>query len=323
MKRGFKILLVSAVVIMLGLGLAFVLLYGPSFGIYLKKPSPQEYVQQAVKYMDNQGIYSDSDEWKAVRDETLRKAADIGSYEESYDMLNDALKIAGGKHSKLISPDKTGNNSDSPQMPECKMRSDGILFIRLPEFTGDSKAGNEYAETVNDSIRQYKNYIKGIIVDLRGNTGGDMGPMVAAVSSLLEDGVLMNFGVKGTLRQVTLEEGCISGGGSTVTLEKPFKLIGVPVAILQDDMTARSGEASLICFRGLNYVKTFGTASAGYCSSNNVIKLYDGATMLITMGTDIARTGEEFCEDPIEPDEQSSEPEAAAEEWIFSYIKQQ
>lgn len=322
MKKIFKILLISAVVIMLGLGLAFTLIYGPNFGIYLKKPSPQEYVQQAVKFMDDQGIYSDTDEWKTVREETLKKAADISSYEESYTLLENALKTVGGKHSRLITPDKKEDNSDSSQMPECEMRSDGILVIRLPEFTGDSKAGAEYAKTANDAIRQYANDTKGVIVDLRGNTGGDMGPMVAAVSPLLEDGVLMNFGVKGTRLPVTLKDGCVAGGGSTVKLEEPFKLTGIPVAILQDDMTASSGEATLICFRGLDYVETFGTATAGYCSSNNVIKLYDGAAMLLTMGTDIARTEEEFCEDPIEPDEQSAEPEAAAAEWILGYGNQ-
>lgn len=323
MKKIFKILAISAVIIILGLGLAFALIYGPNFGIYLKKPSPQEYVQQAVKFMDDQGIYSGTDEWKTVRDETLKKAADIDSYEESYALLENALKTVGGKHSKIITPDKKDDNSTLPQMPECEMRSDGILMIRLPEFTGDSKAGAEYSKTVNDVIRENANEIKGVIIDLRGNTGGDMGPMVAAVSPLLEDGVLMNFGIKGTLRPVTLDKGCVSGGGSTVALEDPFKVTGVPVAILQDDMTASSGEATLLCFRGLDYVKTFGTATAGYCSSNNVIKLYDGATMLLTMGTDIARTGEEFCEDPIEPDEQSVEPEAAAAEWILGNNSQQ
>lgn len=317
MKKAVKIILILLLVIILGLGIAFLLIYGPNFGIYLKKPSPQKYVQQAVEYMDNLGIYSGSDEWQTVKAETLRKAADIDSYEESYDMLETALKTVGGKHSKLIKPGAASADSEEAEMPECEMRADGILMIRLPEFTGDSKAGMAYAKTVYDEIRNHKSEIRGVVIDLRGNTGGDMGPMVAAVSPFLSDGELMSFGVKGTHMSVTLENGCVSGGGSTVTLDNPFNVTGVPVAILQDEMTASSGEATLICFRGLDYVKTFGSATAGYCSSNNVIKLYDGATMLITMGTDVSRTGEEFCEDPIEPDVAASEPETSAVEWIL------
>lgn len=321
MKKAIKIILILAIVIIIGLGAAFVFIYGPNFGIYIKKPSAQEYVQQAVNFMDGQGIYSDTDEWKTVRAETLEKAESASSYEDTYDLINTALKTVGGKHSKLIKPDENMGGSDTAKQPECNMRDDGILVIRLPEFTGDSDAGMSYANTVYGEIRKCADSIKGVIIDLRGNTGGDMGPMVAAVSPFLPDGELMNFGIKGTYHPVTLENGCVNGGGSSVTLEEPFKVSGVPVAILQDDMTASSGEATLICFRGLDNVKSFGSATAGYCSSNNVIKLYDGATMLLTMGTDIARTGEEFCEDPIEPDVATDEPEIAAAEWILGSIQ--
>ena len=319
MKKLLKALLILAILAILGLGLAFLLIYGPNFGIYLKKPSPQSYVEQAVKAMDSQGIYSDSTEWKAVREETLEKAAHIGSYEEAYPLLESALKAVGGKHSKLIAPG-TQKEAAATKTPECVMGADGILTIRLPEFTGDSTAGAQYAKSVHDAIRRHEKDLRsGVILDLRGNTGGDMGPMVAAVSSVLPDGELMHFGIHGTLRPVTLKQGCVTGGGSTVTVEDPFKVRDIPVAILQDDMTASSGEATLLCFRGLEYTRTFGGPSAGYCSCNNVIKLYDGAAMLLTMGVDIARTGEEFCEDPIAPDVVTDQPEQAAAKWIAGY----
>ena len=44
MKKAFKILIIAAILLVLVLGLAFVYIYGPNFGIYIKKPSPQEYV---------------------------------------------------------------------------------------------------------------------------------------------------------------------------------------------------------------------------------------------------------------------------------------
>ena len=112
MKKIFKIILIFSAIVILGFSAAFVLIYGPSFGIYLKKPSPQEYVSQAVKYMDNLGIYSSSDEWAVVRDETLRKAAKINSYEEAYPIIEKALKTVGGKHSRLITPDEL---SETPE----------------------------------------------------------------------------------------------------------------------------------------------------------------------------------------------------------------
>lgn len=316
MKKLIRNILILLLVGVIGITVAFVLIYGPNFGIYLRKPSPQEYVQQAVKFMDNQGIYSDTDEWRVVRNETIDKASTMSSYEDTYELLDEALKTVGGKHSKLITPNNGGNNTVSIQMPTVEIPMDGIVMIRLPEFSGDSKANEEYANIIHNAIKKIAPKMLGAIIDLRGNTGGDMGPMVAAVSSLLDDGTLMNFGIKGILHPVTLEDGCVSGGGSTVAVNDPIKVKGIPVAILQDDMTASSGEATLLCFRGLDYVKTFGIPTAGYCSCNNVIKLYDGATMLLTIGSDIARTKEAFCEDPIEPDVYTDDPVNAAVEWI-------
>lgn len=318
MKKAVIIIITVIIVITLGLGFTFVYLYGPNFGVYLKKPDTLQYVEQALKFMDSQGIYSGSEEWENVKNEILSEADEKETFEETYPLLEKALKVAGGKHSKLIKPDKKTDKAEHYFSPECNMRSDGILVIRLPEFTGNKTEADSYVESVYETVRKYSDTLSGVVIDLRGNTGGDMGPMVASVSPFLPDGELMYFGIGQTEKPVILENGNVSGGGSAVSLEKPFKIEGVRVAVLQDNMTASSGEAVLICFRGLEYVKTFGAESAGYCSSNNIFKLYDGAKLQLTVGTDIARTGEVFCEDPIKPDVISSDPEAEAVQWLYS-----
>ena len=89
----------------------------------------------------------------------------------------------------------------------------------------------KYAAKVYDVLREHQGDARAVIVDIRGNHGGDMGPMVAAVSPLLPDGELMHFDIQGTERTVTLENGTVNGGGSTVTVEDPFKL-NVPVATI-------------------------------------------------------------------------------------------
>lgn len=321
MKKAIKILIILIIVAVLALAAAFLVQYGENFGIYLKKPTPQAYVEKAVSFMDTQGIYAETDEWQTVKAETLEQAQDVDSYEASYEMLEAAIKVAGGKHSKFIKPGEVTDAADGlvteDQVPECTMREDGILQIRLPEFTGDKKAGQAYVDAVYGGIREHAGEIKGVIIDLRGNTGGDMGPMVAAVSAFLEDGELMYFEIQGVTKAVTLEDGCVSGGGSTVSVDDPIKVKDVPIAILQDGMTASSGEATLLCFRGMENVKTFGADSAGYCSCNNLFKLADGAKLQLTVGPDVARTGEKFCESPISPDVATSDSEAAATAWLL------
>lgn len=326
MKKALKILAIVIVAAVLLLGGAFVALYGENFGIYLKKPTPQAYVEKAVGIMGSQGIYADTDEWKAAKAETLAAAADAASIEETFGLLEDAIKVAGGKHSKFIAPGGESGadaaadadaDADAAPMPECTFRDDGVMVIRLPEFTGNKKAGQAYVDAVYSVVREHASSIKGAVIDLRGNTGGDMGPMVAAVSAFLADGDLMYFETQNGIQAVTLADGCVSGGGSTVSVDDPITLAPVPVALLQDGMTASSGEATLLCFRGMDNTKTFGSDSAGYCSCNNLFKLYGGAVLQLTVGNDVPRTGERFCEDPISPDVATDDPEAAAIAWIL------
>ena len=71
-----------------------------------------------------------------------------------------------------------------------------------------------------------------------------------------------------------------------------------------------------ICFLGLDYVRVFGTPTAGYASANQIFPLPGGDHLVLTTGCDVARTGEAFCDDPINPDVVTETPLEDALEWI-------
>lgn len=317
MKKGVKVLAVVLAVIVAAVAV-FLFRYGDMLGINIIKPPPEKYVKQAVAFMDSQGIYASGDEWEKTKTETIEKAKSAESYDECHRLINDALKVAGGKHSRLITADES--KADDFLLPTVEMKADGVIYIKLPQFSGTVDEGSKYAAKVCDILREQSDDAKAVIVDLRGNHGGDMGPMVAAVSPLLPDGELMHFDIKGIKSAVTLENGSVNGGGSAVTMKDSFKL-NVPVAVLQDGETGSSAEALLICFMGLDNVRCFGGLSAGYCSCNTTRKLYDGATILLTIGKDVARTGEQFCEDPIEPEVSTDTPLETASEWLMAEVQ--
>lgn len=96
------------------------------------------------------------------------------------------------------------------------------------------------------------------------------------------------------------------------------KVTEAPIAVLQDDMTASSGEAVVTAFRGLDGVESFGVPSAGYTSGNAVHRLYDGAILAMTTSVYVDRDGVSLDEKPIRPDHETS-AEAAEEtalEWL-------
>lgn len=293
--------------------------YGPDFGLYLVPPSAERYGKDALATIGKNGIYSGSDEWKSTYEECLKMIENAESYEDTYPAIKKALSVCGGKHSMLMTKSESQSTSDSYDevLPTVSLNGD-IAVIKLPDFLGTAEAGRKYAKVAEDFIHENRDKINGVVLDLRGNTGGDMGPMATAVSSLLPDGELMYYHYRSYDVLVTLKDGVISNAGTGGKSLYPDEKLKVPVAILTDGMTASSGEALTLCFRGLENVKTFGAPTAGYTSVNMLYSLYDGAQLYLTVAFDKARTGEIFKETSIEPDVATDSPLEAALEWLRS-----
>ena len=304
-------------IIIIAAALAVVMKYGPTFGFYLVPPSAETYGKNALSTIDKNGIFAGNDEWKSTYNECLKMIENAKSYDDTYDAIRKALSVGGGKHSMLMTKSESQDTTDSYDevLPTVSLDGD-IAIIKLPDFLGTAEAGQKYAKVAEDFIHENRDKIKGVVLDLRGNTGGDMGPMATAVSSLLPDGELVYYHYRSYDVPVTLKNGVVSNAGTGGKSLYPEEKLNVPVAILTDDMTASSGEALTLCFRGLENTRTFGAPTAGYTSVNMLYNMYDGAQMYLTVAFDKARTGEIFKETSIEPDVATDSPLEAALEWL-------
>lgn len=306
-------------IIIIAAALAVVIKYGPTFGFYLVPPSAETYGKNALSTIDKNGIFAGNDEWKNTYNECLKMIENAKNYDDTYDAIRKALSVGGGKHSMLMTKSESQDTTESYDevLPTVSLDGD-IAIIKLPDFLGTAEAGQKYAKVAEDFIHENRDKIKGVVLDLRGNTGGDMGPMATAVSSLLPDGELVYYHYRSYDVPVTLKNGVVSNAGTGGKSLYPEEKLNVPVAILTDDMTASSGEALTLCFRGLERTRTFGAPTAGYTSVNMLYNMYDGAQMYLTVAFDKARTGEIFKETPIEPDVATDSPLEAALEWLRS-----
>ena len=321
-----KKIIITAICLMMAAFVVVVVMvllrYGPNFGIYLIKPTPQTYGEKALSFMEY-GYYADSDNWKKARSHALEQLQNAESFEDTYPILREAVAVAGGKHSALRLPSELETFREESGLPLVRIdrEPDGIGTMALPEYSQNADKKEEYAQIVISWLREHTD-AKGVILDLRGNTGGDMAPMVAAVSPLLPDGNVLGYQyANGQMHHLTLKNGAFNGG-SGITVDS-FKMPEqLPIAILTDEWTASSGEAVLLAFRGLENVRTFGSPTAGYASVNTVHSLYDGVQLWLTVAADVApRTGEVFCEKPISPDVLTDEPEKEAAAWIETVME--
>ncbi|MGW6937125.1 S41 family peptidase [Lentzea sp. NPDC054927] len=190
-----------------------------------------------------------------------------------------------------------------------------MALLVLPET--DSRNGDAYVTAGLAVLRDLiAHQPTGWVVDLRGNRGGDMHPMLTVVAPLLGEGERGRFvsppgrgnggsnsGSKRGGHGWGIRRGHVYNGKNTA-----FRRVKIPapqnqpVAVLIDGHTASSGEAVLISFLGAQNVRTFGEPTAGYATANQAFKLPDGARLAITTAHMTDRTGRVYGNEPIAPD---------------------
>jgi C-terminal processing protease CtpA/Prc len=152
----------------------------------------------------------------------------------------------------------------------------------------------------------------GWIVDLRHNIGGNMWPMIAGIGPVLGEGDVGGFldadsaitmwyyayGAAG-VRAPSGEQRVL-----TQLSREPYRLAspGAPVAVLYGPVTASSGEALAVAFRGRPLARSFGQPTAGLSTANSTYRMSDGALLVITNAIDVDRDGDVYGKQ-LEPDQ--------------------
>jgi len=185
------------------------------------------------------------------------------------------------------------------------------LLMVVPSFNGYPPEAQAYADGLFQALADGARTACGYVVDLRGNSGGNMWPMVTGLSPLLGNGMALGeqdaAGAPYTYANLRDGAAVIAQGGAPNRLQavqgwRDLGLTGAPVAILQDSGVASSGEAVLAAFIGRPDTRTFGQRSFGLASANSGYRLADGTNLVITVGMMTDRQGRTYP-DGFAPDE--------------------
>jgi carboxyl-terminal processing protease len=201
-----------------------------------------------------------------------------------------------------------------------------IGYIRIGSFTGGFDAGNAFAQAAHDSIRTHdERDLAGWIVDLRGNLGGAIWPMLAGAGPVLGEG-LVGYSIfpGGEPRPWEYVAGAALAGGQTqAQAPDPYALRDAtpPVAVLQDGRVASAGEAVAIAFRGRPGARSFGTRSCGLATGVVTRSLTNGADLGLAVAW-MADRHSGIYEAGVTPDETFGDPAAAVQravDWLRSF----
>ncbi|MCW0211746.1 MAG: S41 family peptidase [Pseudonocardia sp.] len=242
-------------------------------------------VERALDAMQERALHSDRVDWAAARAEV---AAAVGDQEALELALFRIVRQAGGPHSGLRGPAMAHG---APELPAVRVEGDAAV-LTLPGCSArDARdyeaAGRAALATANGAERW--------IVDLRGNGGGSMWPMLAVVAPLLRPGPEGRIGAfvdrAGGSTPWRLLPGALLAGRRPMARASRESLSG-PVAVLTDGGTAGSGEAVAVAFRGVPDVRSYGSPTLGFSTGNETLPLPGGSVLTVTTSRFADRTGQ-------------------------------
>jgi hypothetical protein len=307
--------------------------------------SPREYVDEAIAVAKEKSFHTAEVDWKSLSEQAHRAAESAADSLDTYPILVDVLIHLGDGHSFVqASPERqeafkarhgypfnramgdrkrpTSSFSSREGVKAEKLAIDGaeIQVFDVPRFLGGGPLANYYAQRLYEAQATAAPWACGYVVDLRGNGGGNVWPMLAGLEPLLGEGRVSGSRNRAGVSWTELKDGqaLMADHGAapkviaqTLEWKKWPGLDASPVAVLIDDATASSGEGVAVAFRDRKNTRFFGVATYGISTSNEGFKLSDGANLVITTGVMVDRAGRDQAHG-ITPDEEI-DPHLAAD----------
>ena len=171
---------------------------------------------------------------------------------------------------------------------EVEMIEDGrVAWLKLHRF-GDNTDG-EWLRNVEQIVAQ-KSKVKnfgGVVLDLRDNPGGFLAGSVFVGSEFIRDGVIVQ------------QQGKFNT--ETFSVNRPGRLIGVPVVVLVNKGSASASEITAGALRDRLGTKLVGERTFGKGTVQNAEDLRNGAGIHITVARWLLPGGNRIPEEGLEP----------------------
>ncbi|MBL7790656.1 MAG: S41 family peptidase [Chitinophagales bacterium] len=268
----------------------------------------QAFYSEILNIIQNHSIVSDSIKWTPFRKEIEFL---VSSYPKDSGrviilrIINELRKY-GDNHSSWRSRKREMERlkmSDSLKVPHLIEVKKGIVQLIIPSYTQNNDLDQyRYLDSALRQIEKYdtKSNIKGLIVDLRGNGGGNMYPMIACILPFIELDSLGYFIKKNTK---TSWYAIFQENKMPINRVRPYKCktLDLKIAVLIDSKTGSAAEMTAISLIGKNNVKLLGQPSSGLVTANKRFKLSNGSILALAVAWCADRNGRVY-KDRLEPD---------------------
>lgn len=276
-----------------------------------------DYLEKALAYMEEGSVNRKNINWDSLRLEVYERASNALIPKDTYEAIELAISLLKDDHSYFLRPDQlnfveTRSNDYAIDVIQSKslLINSQIGYLLIPPCNSlSANSMKEYALSIQKEIQALDaNKLNKWIVDLRGNSGGNMWPMVLGLRPLIQAEIFGFFSDgSGEFYAWNFEGLSVRSEDLEIcSLDEPSyqlnQLTPPRIAVLIDNETASSGETTTIAFLGGNLTKVFGQKTGGYTSANEQIQLNDGAAIFLATTYSADRLGRIY-RDAITPDQ--------------------
>lgn len=167
---------------------------------------------------------------------------------------------------------------------EYEMKEGDIGYLRLTDWTEDVDA------KLTEVLRELKSQgAKGLVLDLRGNTGGYMDPAIRAADLFLHGGVIVT------------SKGRIGGASNEYEVDDAVEW-DLPVVLLVNRGSASSSEIFSAALRDNDRCLLVGETTFGKGSIQKLYRQDDGTALKLTIALYYTPSGINITDEGIEPD---------------------
>ena len=312
----------------------------------IELPTAQARIE-LLDMLEREALYRDRVDWPEMR---ARLSAALGNPGQIRDVLKEAVGRSTGGHGAWISAERMrAEGKRLGRINAARTAAPGAVGAPVPAPRLDPRIGwvdvggfsvvpgpaaqqqmQDRAARWQATIREQDNGSRcGWIVDLRGNTGGSMWPMLLGLAPLLRntavaDEIVGAFAeADGPMLWHSTPSDVRLGADVIVDLGQSayqVKQLGAPLAVLVGTLTASAGEATVLSFRGRPQTRSFGEPTAGVSTANVVRPLVDGSSLVLTTSVmrDRNGRGDGLKIAPDQSIEGDAETVAAAQQWLLA-----
>ena len=285
--------------------------------------SVKNYVDTILHIAREHSLFRKNVDWLAITDSVYAKIQGAKTIPEAIPAIQFMLKALGDKHGALVYDGKWYSKTSADKAPDfrkplldqliagVKLKAAllrghyGYILIPYVGVTAPADVA-AYAQGVQDSICKINSpAVKGWIIDLRLNRGGNMNSMLAGIGNIIGDGKIGAFLTPDGAIETDwdLKDGDIYVYGmKTVDLANKCTIREhIKVAVLLSEATCSSGEVVAIALKGRPNTRFFGERTSGYVTANNTYKLDRHSFLLLATNYETDRNNNIY-RDYIDPD---------------------